>query len=164
MKKRIQVRIGNMTYQLVADSDPDKMRDIAATADAMMEQISQKTPGLNQTSTAVLALVNAVSMMQEAYEHTRKAYEDREWAMTSKEEVIAELARLREQFWSMKKDLLYYRNLCDVYEEKLSSFAGSETRSRSRSASGRKKPATELEERQQTLEEWRTGGESDETR
>ena len=101
-RKRIKVRIGKMTYSLSADEDIAEMRDIAATADAMIEQVSKKSPGLNETSAAVLALVNAVSMMQDAYEKTRIAYGARDEAVAAKEEVKAELSRVREQFWSIK--------------------------------------------------------------
>ncbi|NLC39527.1 MAG: cell division protein ZapA [Clostridiaceae bacterium] len=155
-RKRIKVRIGKMTYSLSADDDVEQMRDIAATADAMIEQVSRQSPGLNETSASVLALVNAVSMMQDAYEKTRIAYLSRDEALDAKEEVKAELSRLREQFWSMKKDLLYYRNLCDVYESRIaemastidSDFREETVGSKSRSRKRRAKP---LEERQTTI-------------
>lgn len=118
--ERIRVRIGKMTYQLTASDDPQKMRDIAVTANAMMEQIAKRQPQLNQISQAVLALVNAVGMMQEAHEKRQEAYESRDLAERTTEEIRAELTRLREQFWQMKKELLYYRNLCEIYETKLS--------------------------------------------
>ncbi len=118
--ERVRVRIGKMTYQLTATDDPQKMRDIAATANAMMEQVAKRQPQLNQISQAVLALVNAVGMMQEAHEKRQDAYESRDLAERTAEEIRAELTRLREQFWQMKKELLYYRNLCEIYETKLS--------------------------------------------
>lgn len=118
--ERVRVRIGKMTYQLTASDDPQKMRDIAATANAMMEQVANRQPQLNQISQAVLALVNAVGMMQEAHEKRQEAYEMRDFAERTAEEIRAELTRLREQFWQMKKELLYYRNLCEIYETKLS--------------------------------------------
>lgn len=118
--ERVRVRIGKMTYQLTASDDPQKMRDIAATANAMMEQVANRQPQLNQISQAVLALVNAVGMMQEAHEKRQEAYDSRDLAERTAEEIRAELTRLREQFWQMKKELLYYRNLCEIYETKLS--------------------------------------------
>ncbi len=118
--ERVRVRIGKMTYQLTATDDPQKMRDIAATANAMMEQVAKRQPQLNQISQAVLALVNAVGMMQEAHEKRQEAYDSRDLAERTSEEIRAELTRLREQFWQMKKELLYYRNLCEIYETKLS--------------------------------------------
>ncbi|HZJ91439.1 MAG TPA: cell division protein ZapA [Oscillospiraceae bacterium] len=155
-RKRIKVRIGKMTYSLSADDDVEQMRDIAATADAMIEQVSRQSPGLNETSASVLALVNAVSMMQDAYEKTRIAYLSRDEALDAKEEVKAELSRLREQFWSMKKDLLYYRNLCDVYESKIAEMASaidSDFKEEAASSKGRsrKRRVKPLEERQTTI-------------
>lgn len=152
-RKRIKVRIGKMTYSLSADDDVEQMRDIAATADAMIEQVSKQSPGLNETSASVLALVNAVSMMQDAYEKTRIAYLNRDEALDAKEEVKAELSRLREQFWSMKKDLLYYRNLCDVYESKIAEMASSLDNEfaqdgKSSKSRDRKRRVKPLEERQ----------------
>lgn len=152
-RKRIKVRIGKMTYSLSADEDIAQMRDIAATADAMIEQVSKKSPGLNETSAAVLALVNAVSMMQDAYEKTRIAYGARDEAVAAKEEVKAELSRVREQFWSIKKDLLYYRNLCDVYESKLAELASTVDAdffedSKLSKSKNRKKRTKPLEDRQ----------------
>ena len=152
-RKRIKVRIGKMTYSLSADDDVEQMRDIAATADAMIEQVSKQSPGLNETSASVLALVNAVSMMQDAYERTRLAYAERDTALEAKDELKAELSRLREQFWSMKKDLLYYRNLCDVYESKLAElastidtdFAEDGRTGKGRSRRKRNKPLEELQ-------------------
>ena len=152
-RKRIKVRIGKMTYSLSADDDVEQMRDIAATADAMIEQVSKQSPGLNETSASVLALVNAVSMMQDAYERTRLAYAERDMALEAKDELKAELSRLREQFWSMKKDLLYYRNLCDVYESKLAElastidtdFAEDGRTGKGRSRRKRNKPLEELQ-------------------
>ena len=155
-RKRIKVRIGKMTYSLSADDDVEQMRDIAATADAMIEQVSRQSPGLNETSASVLALVNAVSMMQDAYEKTRIAYLSRDEALDAKEEVKAELSRLREQFWSMKKDLLYYRNLCDVYESKIAEMASTINSefaedSKSTKSKGGKRRVKPLEERQTTI-------------
>lgn len=155
-RKRIKVRIGKMTYSLSADDDVEQMRDIAATADAMIEQVSKQSPGLNETSASVLALVNAVSMMQDAYEKTRIAYAKRDEAIAAKDEVKAELSRVREQFWSIKKDLLYYRNLCDAYESKLAEMASAVdvdylVDSRVSMSKSRKKLAKPLEERQTTI-------------
>ena len=121
--EQIQVRIGKITYQLTTSDDPQKMRDIAATADAMMNQVAKKSPQLNQVAQAVLALVNAVSLMEESYEKLQAARADTELANQTAEEIKAELIRQREQFWQMKKELLYYRNLCEIYESKLSERA-----------------------------------------
>ncbi len=118
--EQIQARIGKMTYQLTTRDDPQKMRDIAATADAMMNQVAKKSPQLNQVAQAVLALVNAVSLMQESYEKLQAAKAETELASQTAESIKAELIRQRELFWQLKKELLYYRNLCEIYESKLS--------------------------------------------
>lgn len=115
----INVRIGRMTYRLSTSGDPQRTCDIAATADAMMSQIAKRHPGLNQVSQAVLALVNAIGMMESFHEELEEAFNQRDFAGMKSEELGAELNRLREQFWEMKKDLLYYQNLCEVYEKKL---------------------------------------------
>ncbi len=118
--ENIQARIGKITYQLTTNDDPQKMRDIAATADAMMNQVAKKSPQLNQVAQAVLALVNAVSLMEESHHKLQSALADKEMAIQTAEEIKAELIRQRELFWQMKKELLYYRNLCEIYETKLS--------------------------------------------
>lgn len=121
--EQIQARIGKITYQLTTSDDPQKTRDIAATADAMMKQVAKKSPHLNQTAQAVLALVNAVSMMQESYEKLQAAQADTDLANQTAEAIRAELIRQRELHWQIKKELLYYRNLCEIYETKLSERA-----------------------------------------
>ncbi len=121
----IQARIGKITYQLTTHDDPQKMRDIAATADAMMNQVAKKSPQLNQVAQAVLALVNAVGLMEESHQKLQSALADKEFAIQTAEEIKSELIRQRELFWQMKKDLLYYRNLCEIYETKLSERAPS---------------------------------------
>lgn len=115
----VNVRIGRMTYRLSAGENPQKTFDVAATADAMMARIAKRHPGLNQVSQAVLALVNTISMMETFQEELEASFRERDLASTKSEELKAELNRLREQFWEMKKDLLYYQNLCEVYEKKL---------------------------------------------
>lgn len=117
--EQIQARIGKMTYQLTTSDDPQKMRDIAATADVMMNQVAKKSPHLNQVAQAVLALVNAVGMMQESYEKLEAIRAEANLANQEAESVRAELIRQRELFWQLKKELLYYRNLCEIYETKL---------------------------------------------
>lgn len=117
--QHINARIGKMTYQLTTSDDPQKMRDIAVTADAMMAKIAKRQPNLNQVSLAVLALVNAVGMMEESHDKLQITLSERDFAKQTNEEIRAELIRLREQFWQLKKELLYYQNLCDIYEMKL---------------------------------------------
>lgn len=115
----VNVRIGRMTYRLSTGGNLQRTYDVAATANALMDQVTQRNPHLNQVSQAVLALVNSVGMMESFHEDLKKAFNERDLAKMNVEELKAELNRLREQFWEMKKDLLYYKNLSEVYEDKL---------------------------------------------
>ncbi len=118
--KYVRVRIGKMTYRLSAGNNPQRTCDVAATADAMMQETARKHGQLNQVSQAVLALVNAVGLMEDFHDRLKAAYGERDFAYQAAEEIKAELIRLREQFWQLKKELLYHQNLCEIYEEKLS--------------------------------------------
>ncbi|MGI6157864.1 MAG: hypothetical protein ACOYH4_05265 [Saccharofermentanales bacterium] len=151
--EQIHARIGKMTYQLTSSGDPQKMRDIAATADAMMTQVAKNNPQLNQVSQAVLALVNAVGMMQEAYEKAQSAYIERDVANDTAEGIKAELIRLREQFWQLKKELLYYRNLCEIYESKLTDRMREEMEEAGTQPRPRRARRTKVSERQMTFAE-----------
>lgn len=115
----VNVRIGKMTYRLSSGGDLQRTYDIAATADAMMDQVTKRHPHLNQVSQAVLALVNSIGLMEDFHLKIKEAYQERDFARMQQEELKAELNRLREQFWELKKDVLYYQNLCDIYEKKL---------------------------------------------
>lgn len=118
----ISVRIGNMTYQLNADTDEQFIRETASLADDMVRRISDQYPGINTLTTAVLALVNAIGTMRAAIDDKKASLEALDNERMQKEAIKAELARLGEQCWELKKDLLYYRNLCEIYEQKLASI------------------------------------------
>ena len=119
MAETITVKIGTMTYHLQAGEDEQYVRETAAIADELVQLASKRYPGVNQLTTTVLSLLNAVDAMRQA----QAAESAAEAALTSAEarteEAEADLLRVNEQFWEMKKDLLYYRNLCGVYEQKL---------------------------------------------
>ena len=115
----VNVRIGRMTYRLSTGGNLQKTYDVAATANAMMNQVNQRHPNLNQVSQAILALVNAIGLMEGFHEELKLAFNERDLARMNVEELKAELNRLREQFWEMKKDLLYYKNLSEAYEDKM---------------------------------------------
>ncbi len=118
-KKTIAVRIGNMTYRLSAAENPQYITAIAEEANAIMHQIKTENPNLNTVSVAVLALLNALDqkMKMEVEFNTsdQKFTQYRDEADTAN----TELLKLRETCWELKKDLLYYRNLCEVYEERI---------------------------------------------
>ncbi len=117
--KKIQVRIGNMVYQLSATEDPNYIQEIASIADELITKIARRYPHMNSTSTQVLALVNAVDAMRQAQADLQQAIMTKDNAVQNEIELKAELARLREQFWELKKELLYYKNLCDIHEQRL---------------------------------------------
>ncbi len=118
-KKTVAVRIGNMTYHLSAAENPQYIQDIALEANEIMKQIRAENPGLNTINVAVLALINALdqkvklevanSTSDEKFTNYREQYDASN----------AEVLKLRETCWDLKKDLLYYKNLCEVYEERI---------------------------------------------
>ena len=117
--KRIQVRIGSMVYQLSASEDPTYIQETAEIANELIAKIARHYPSMNTSSTQVLALVNAVDAMRHAQDDLKVAMADKDNAVQNEGELKAELARLREQFWELKKDLLYYKNLCNIHEQRL---------------------------------------------
>ncbi len=118
-EKKIQVKIGSMVYQLSAAEDPQYIRETAAIADELITKVTKRYPHINPSSAQVLALVNSVDAMRQAQKELEEAQNDKEIAVQKEVEIKAELARLREQFWQLKKDLLYYKNLCDIHEQRL---------------------------------------------
>ena len=103
--KKTQVRIGNMVYQLSATEDPNYIQEIASIADELITKIARRYPHMNSTSTQVLALVNAVDAMRQAQADLQQAIMTKDNAVQNEIELKAELARLREQFWELKKEL-----------------------------------------------------------
>ena len=57
--KRISVRIGGMSYQLVSAENETYTRQIAAKADEMIRRVMQNNPQLSLNMSSVLALVNS---------------------------------------------------------------------------------------------------------
>lgn len=118
-KDVLQVKIGSMYYRIAAREDPEYMQEIARQADEMVKNLKDAHIGLNDTAAAVLALLNALdaARKQRAEDQaSRERISDQEHQVA---EARAESLRLREQLWEVKKDLLYYKNLCDLYEERL---------------------------------------------
>lgn len=124
--KKIQVRIGNMVYQLSATEDPNYIQEIASIADELITKIARRYPHMNSTSTQVLALVNAVDAMRQAQADLQQATMTKDNAAQNAIELKAELSRLREQFWELKKELLYYKNLCDIHEQRLAELTSAQ--------------------------------------
>lgn len=117
--KRVQVRIGSVTYSLVSAADEQYTRKIGARADEMIRRVMQSNPQLSHNMAAVLALVNAVDDLSRIYDKmnhndTRQQANDKKVS-----EMHLELQRLREQNWEMKKNMLELRALCREYESEL---------------------------------------------
>lgn len=115
----ITVKIGTMTYQLKADKDAAYIMETAAIADELVRLADKQYPSTNQTTKTVLALLNAIDQLRLASHDRKMAEADADDAIALRDEAKAEYMRLAEQLWELKKDLLYYKNLCEVYERRL---------------------------------------------
>lgn len=122
----ITVKIGTMTYQLKADKDAAYIMETAAIADELVRLADKQYPGINQSTKTVLALLNAIDQMRLASAAKNTAEADADDAIALRDEAKAEYMRLAEQLWELKKDLLYYKNLCDVYERRLAELGVSQ--------------------------------------
>lgn len=109
---KINVKIGGMNYQLLAAENESYMRQIADHADEMIRRVMQNNPNLNLSMATILALVNAVDDQHHAFIQQQNAEKKADEASRNSTEIKAELSRLREQFWEMKKELMHYKNLC----------------------------------------------------
>lgn len=124
--KKISVRIGGMNYQLVSAEDEKYTRQVAARADEMIRRAMQANPQLTHNMASILALVNVLDEMtrfrqQYSAMEDQRLQHDRQLAETR-----SELARMREQNWEMKKEILRLNELCRDYEALLqvSEYAG----------------------------------------
>ncbi len=120
-KTTIRVRIGNMTYQLSARENSQYILEIAKEADEILQQIRQVNPSLNTVNVAVLGLVNALDQKAKIEERATGVSgqgSDKNYH-TMYDEAHRERMELREACWDLKKELIYYKNLCEVYEEKI---------------------------------------------
>lgn len=114
--KKCSVRIGDVYYQLVTAENESYTRKIAAHADEMIHRVQQDNPQLSQAMATVLALVNAVDELARAYQQL-KSMEGQHLDLDQKaSEARRELARLREQHWEMKKELLRVTELNRDYQ------------------------------------------------
>ncbi len=120
--KRVQVRIGSITYSLVSAEDEQYTRKVGTRADEMIQRVMQSNPQLSQQQATVLALVNAVDDLTRAYEKVRS--EDNRQQQTDRQisEIRHELQRQREHNWEMKKEILALRQVCSEYEAELAKW------------------------------------------
>lgn len=145
----ISVKVGSMYYRITADDDPDYVKEIAKQANDLISELKARHLGLGDTAAAVLALLNSLDQIQKmklSDQNLDKSFQKYEKALA---EAQAEHLRLRETVWDIKKDLLYYRNLCDMYEERLNSLPISSIKSQK---SQKTKPAP-LDRMQKSIEE-----------
>lgn len=114
--RRIQVRIGSLSYSLITGEDEQYTRRTAARADEMIRRVMQNNPQLSQSMATVLALVNAVDDLHRLADRSSR-YEARLKEIDDVSgDLRQELQRLREQNWELKKDLLDARNACRELE------------------------------------------------
>lgn len=118
-KKTVAVKIGQMTYNLSADENSQYIEDIAEEADRLINQIKANNPDLSSTNIAILALVNALDKKTKEEVHNAHIAENAEEYQTKLNTLKTDLKSLRETCWELKKELLYYKNLCEVYQERI---------------------------------------------
>jgi cell division protein ZapA (FtsZ GTPase activity inhibitor) len=114
--KRINVRIGGMSYQLVSSENESYTRSIASKADEMVRRVMQSNPQLSLNMATVLALVNSLDELAKVLQHLSIADSSRQDYEKQLAEMRKELMRLREQSWEMKKELLRVNALNNDYE------------------------------------------------
>jgi len=118
-KKTVAVKIGQMTYHLSAEENSQYIEDIAREADRLIGEVREKNPELSTTNIAILALVNALDKKAKDDLNNSKLAENAEEYFEKYKELNSNVLNLRETCWKLKKELLYYKNLCEVYEERI---------------------------------------------
>lgn len=118
-KKTVAVKIGQMTYHLSAEENSQYIQDIAGEADRLIREVREKNPELSATNIAILALVNALDKKAKEDLNNSKIAENAEEYFEKFNQLNANVLNLRETCWELKKELLYYKNLCEVYEERI---------------------------------------------
>lgn len=118
-KKTVAVKIGQMTYHLSAEENSQYIQDIAQEADRLIGEVREKNPELSTANIAILALVNVLDKKVKEDLHNSKMAENAEEYLEKYNELNASVLNLRETCWELKKELLYYKNLCEVYEERI---------------------------------------------
>lgn len=135
----ITVKVGSMYYRITAEDDPEYVRQVAKEANDLLADLKNRHPGLSDLASAVLALLNSIDYGWKLRSDESAVFQDLHQLQVELEESKADILRLREQVWETKKDLLYYRNLCDMYEERLQGMP-KKSSSSSRGASEKPRP------------------------
>ncbi|MDO5015683.1 MAG: cell division protein ZapA [Eubacteriales bacterium] len=144
------IKIGSMYYRITSDEDADYVNQIAKRANELLAEVKSKHSGLSDAAAAVLALLNVLDQCHHLEHKDSGVYQQLAECQQQLAQVEAERLRLREELWELKKDLLYYRNLCEVYEERLSNISLNLGASASK-ASGKRSNTSPLDEMQQTF-------------
>lgn len=152
MEERISVRIGSMTYRILANENAEYMRAIAKMADELICTLKSQYTGMGDQAASVLALVNLLDQIEKMKESGSQVAGAQDRLQKELEESQANLLRMREQCWEIKKDLLYYRNLCEIYEERISQMAPAGSSRKSAKAKGGDE-AKPLDRMQRSFEE-----------
>ena len=118
-KEVVAVKIGQMTYNLSAVENTQYIEEIAQEADGLIKQISDNNPGLSPANIAILALVNVLDQKTKYELENSLVKGDTEAYHAKINELSTALLNLRETSWELKKELLYYKNLCEVYEDRI---------------------------------------------
>ncbi|NLZ71814.1 MAG: cell division protein ZapA [Clostridiaceae bacterium] len=118
-KKTVSVKIGNMTYQISAREDSKYIEEIAKEADELIHSIQANKPELNPINIAILALINALDQKTKLENSFLSDDQNKIAQQKDFDDLNAEKLQLRELCWNLKKELLYYKNLCEVYEERI---------------------------------------------
>lgn len=92
-------------------------------------------------------------MIEESHDNLHRALAERDFAHRAAEEKKAELVRLCEQFWQLKKELLYYQNPCEIYEMKLADRSSGNDEDAQSARRYRRTRRTEMGDYQMTIEE-----------
>lgn len=109
--RKINVRIGGMSYNLLSGESEQYTRQVAARADEMIRRVIMQSPHLSQQMTTILALVNAVDELSRQAAQLGLAEQQREATELKNAELRVELAKLRELNWEMKKEILRLNGL-----------------------------------------------------
>lgn len=118
----ITVKVGSMYYRITGGSDPAYVQKVAQQANDLLVEIKSRHPGLSDLAASVLALLNSIDRGWKLESGDCDTDHDLQAQQEALDQAQAEILHLREQVWDIKKDALYYRNLCEMYVERLNAM------------------------------------------
>lgn len=136
----ITVKVASMYYRITAEDDPDYVRQVAKEANDLLAEVKSRHPGLGDLAAAVLALLNSIDRGWKVQAGDHESLDALNQLQVDLDQSQAEILHLREQVWDIKKDLLYYRNLCDMYEERLQAMPKKPSSSSAKAAEAKARP------------------------